>query len=736
MGAAGSVEQGNNSNPSSTTTRQVEPQKKEASRKKRGLNGNIFDRQSITNLSSSKEDALQDGDLMDEVTYELVSKSLMSFFVMQQGASGKQSSNAKMDKLIKRMKREAIIKDITLITEGESGSKLYIVESGELEVYINGESIRKLSKGNMLGELALLYDAPRTATVICSTDCVLWSLTREIFKQVQALWGLEVQTERSRGLIASPDLAVLSAIDMSRLVGVLQSHEYPVNSKVFEESTPTQTVCLIERGTAMIYTSLDISKLPPEEVDKRLSIFRPRIGDNTGTGNSGDSVLSPISPSSGVSGVYACQVGPGCLIGIGALRSKAKLQNGWKWVNGPENNFIGAESPFTCIASSLLVCNLFSVEAFENLFGPAFIVLQAAPPAGLGKLASMKSAKKEIKFDGSKFKMKHVLGSGSFGVVILAEYKPSKEATPITLALKCLSKFSVVETGQLRHVLDERKLLASMDSPFILHLYGTYQTPHQLVMVTEALDCGDLWSILYETAPFCDENSLSLGLTQFYCASLVLALDHAHSKGVVYRDLKPENIILDSRGYLRLIDFGFAKKVPYTKIGADGKEHVYSKTFTLCGTPEYLAPELIFNLGHDQTSDLWALGVLLHEMLMCITPFAPKRQDNVTELFTNIAMVKKNGLKLDKRLDRKGDAVKSLIIQLLSPEPELRIGVQGARTKKLLEHPFFKDFSINELASEELEPEFIPTASHKRDPISGLQPVKSYNGDQKIFAEF
>ena len=139
-------------------------------------------------------------------------------------------------------------------------------------------------------------------------------------------------------------------------------------------------------------------------------------------------------------------------------------------------------------------------------------------------------------------------------------------------------------------------------------------------------------------------------------------------QGIVFRDLKPENIMLDNTGYLRVIDFGFAKKVPYTSTDPNtGEVKVHAKTYTLCGTPEYLSPELIFNLGHDQSSDLWALGVLIYEMVMASTPFAPKKADNVTELFTNIAMVTKSGLHLSSRLDNKtrDPEVRSIISQLL-----------------------------------------------------------------------
>lgn len=161
------------------------------------------------------------------------------------------------------------------------------------------------------------------------------------------------------------------------------------------------------------------------------------------------------------------------------------------------------------------------------------------------------------------------------------------------------------------------------------------------------MEYGDLWGVIYETIPYCLKGYLDKTLATFYAASLILALDHIHRAGVVYRDLKPENILLDKTGYIRIIDFGFAKSVPYLKADSNGVEKIYSKTYTLCGTPEYLSPELIFNLGHDQSSDLWALGVLIHEMFLSVTPFVPSRSDNVTELFTNIALVKVHSIMHD-----------------------------------------------------------------------------------------
>jgi len=180
---------------------------------------------------------------------------------------------------------------------------------------------------------------------------------------------------------------------------------------------------------------------------------------------------------------------------------------------------------------------------FENLFGPCQEMFKKDANGGgvLRTVTTVEAAeapRKEVAFDSTKFKLKYVLGSGSFGVVTYAEYTDPVSKATTGYALKSLSKATVIETGQLRHVMDERRLLSVMNSRFVLKLHGTYQTPHQLVMVTEPLDCGDLWSVIYETYPYNENNGLTVSLMCFYAASLVLALGHIHKQGIVFRDLK------------------------------------------------------------------------------------------------------------------------------------------------------------------------------------------------------
>ena len=570
----------------------------------------IFERQpSNINVDIS---SLLDGDEVDENARKLIVNALSGFFFLQ---SSVEDANPKMDLLIRGMKREQVPEGSTLITEGESGSKLYVVEKGDLEVTINGTIIREMSSGALLGELALLYDAPRSATVTTKSECVLWSLSRDIFKRIQTISATANQIQRARWLIASPELAVLSAIDLSRLVGTLQLVQVSNGETIFVEGEVSNQIVLIEKGHGCVTSvSKNLPGAPVKQIDKELNILRPREGKRRSVDMMNASQLDKFLSTNDdtaldASGVHdhdgeeaapvppppesLCEVYEGCIIGIGSLRGKANMSNCWKWVKNGKAE--GGISPLTLTAmGGPMSVLIFTVDVFENLFGPAEKVLHAHDASRkITEPEVVKPKAKEMTFDSTRFKQKFILGSGSFGVVTLAEYKGAdKNAPPMLCALKSLSKLAVIETGQLRHVLDERKILAFMDSPFILKLYGTYQTPHQLVMVTEPLNCGDLWSVIYETPPFCDNCGIPFDLAVFYTTCLVHGLSHIHEKGVVFRDLKPENIMLDERGYLRIIDFGFSKKVPYTKTDAHGEVKVYAKTYTLCGTPGERVSEL------------------------------------------------------------------------------------------------------------------------------------------------
>lgn len=201
------------------------------------------------------------------------------------------------------------------------------------------------------------------------------------------------------------------------------------------------------------------------------------------------------------------------------------------------------------------------------------------------------------------FSILKVVGRGSFGKVFLVKKKMSGEI----FAMKVLKKPDVLKRNQIEHTKSERKILQSVTSPFLVNMHYAFQTEEKLYMVMDFLNGGELFYHLNREKTFSEER------IRFHVAEIVLALETLHKAGIIYRDLKPENILLDGEGHVRLTDFGLSKQ----GIFKDSDE----QDFTICGTPEYLAPEIIRGEGHGCAVDWWSLGALVFEMHTGKPPF-------------------------------------------------------------------------------------------------------------------
>lgn len=232
---------------------------------------------------------------------------------------------------------------------------------------------------------------------------------------------------------------------------------------------------------------------------------------------------------------------------------------------------------------------------------PAAATVVAKPVTGMGDYSHFNQ-----KLNIEDFDLLKVLGKGSFGKVMLVKKKD--DAKGVLYALKTLRKAALVKRNQLAHTTAERYVLQNINCPFLVHLIFAFQTTDKLYMVVDYMPGGELFFWLKKDKKFSESRS------RLYAAEIMLGLEELHNEDILYRDLKPENILLDAQGHIRLTDFGLAKG-NITGYAAEGG------TKTFCGTPEYLAPEILENKGHGKAVDWWALGTFLYEMLTGLPPF-------------------------------------------------------------------------------------------------------------------
>ncbi|UIZ26646.1 hypothetical protein KXD40_001755 [Peronospora effusa] len=292
------------------------------------------------------------------------------------------------------------------------------------------------------------------------------------------------------------------------------------------------------------------------------------------------------------------------------------------------------------------------------------------------------------------FEILKMLGKGSFGKVYMAK---ERGADSKIYAMKVLRKSELVKRNQVGHTMMERRIMSSIDHPFIVGLKYSFQTASKLVMVSDYC-CGG--EIFFHLKKF---RSFSEAMVRFYAAELVAAIGHLHERDIIYRDLKPENILLDEMGHVRLTDFGLSK--------TDCTDFTGAKTF--CGTPEYLAPEMLISrkkkTEYGKAIDWWSLGTLMYEMLTGWPPFFDR---NIEQMCTKIM---KSPLKFPAHFGLSSE-VKSLISALLERDPMYRVGSRpGAGVEDIKNHVFFASIDWTLLEKRGIKPPFKPRVRSPTD---------------------
>ncbi|CAH0371129.1 unnamed protein product [Pelagomonas calceolata] len=497
-----------------------------------------------------------------------------------------------------------------IIQQGDRGDEFYVLESGTVEFHVESRGkVGACGMGRGFGELALMYNTPRSASCIAATECTAWTLDRSTFRAILAKHAKKralAYKELLKKVILNKDkhfmgptrplTDCITEAQLTKLAGAMDEEHQLDGTDIIREGDEGKTFYVISSGTVEV-TIKDVGKV--------------------------------------------AELHEGDYFGERALVADDKRT-----------------ATCTAIGNDCRVLTL-DREDFVALLGSVEDLVQH----GTNEEVEVVEQEDRVALDVTLevLDVQRTLGHGAFGKVQLV----MDRRNGTSYALKYQSKAMIVENSLCDHVLREREMLMKLDHPCIVKLYCSFQDRCYIYFLLEILTGGEIFAYLRKQQRFSESTC------KFYANAVTQALQHMHEKRVAYRDLKPENICLDSRGYPRLVDFSLAKVVD-------------TRTWTLCGSPDYLAPEIILNEGHDRAVDYWALGVLAFEMVDGKTPFFAERPMDVYE------KILEGKYKMPPHCS---GHLENIIHLLLRPNQGKRLGNGKGGVEAINDHRFFAGYT-------------------------------------------
>ncbi|CAF3062860.1 unnamed protein product [Rotaria socialis] len=521
-----------------------------------------------------------------------------------------------------------------IIKEGDVGNRVYIMEEGLVEVSKHSKTLTTIGPGRVFGELAILYNCTRTASIKALSDCKLWAVDRQTFQAIMMRAGMQKQSDHLELIRNVKTFASLREDILSKIIDSLDEVSYADGEHIVRQGATGDTFYVVAKGRAQITQAKSKWDTP----------------------------------------IYDRHIERGDSFGEKALQAEETR-------------------PFNVIADDPngVTCLVLDRQSYREMIADELFRLKREESFKITrKLTTSTSGEDERDLKNlrlSDIEIVCTLGLGGFGRVELVQ----DTRTSYKYALKQMKKQHIVAMKQQEHVMNERNIMMGTRSDFIVRLYKTFKDRKYLYMLLESCLGGELWTLLRNRGTF-EEFEV-----RFYSACVIEAFAYLHSKGIVYRDLKPENLLLDNKGYCKLVDFGFSKKVGLGK-----------KTWTFCGTPEYVAPEIILNKGHDMGADCWALGILIFELISGNPPFSgPDPMKTYNIILKGIDAVE---------FPRKVSKMAALLIKRLCREnPIERIGYQKDGIKDIQKHQWFEGFSWECLKKGTLAAPYTPKVEHEVD---------------------
>lgn len=528
----------------------------------------------------------------------------------------------RLQALVNAMIPQVLKANSYVIKEGDTGNQFFVSAEGEYEVIKDGVCIKTFGPGVVFGELAILYKARRFASIKVTKDAFVWALDRKIFQKIMMKTGSQEHEQNIKFLSSVRILTGVSNEVLHKIADLLKREFYATSSTIIKQGDQGDKFYIIRGGSVTVTKRMNDGDVRIVGMLKRGDYF-------------GEQAL--INKARRMASIIANEPGTECL----TLDRSAFI----KYLGTIEEL---KQKPIDQIPpeESIII-----PAPNRNVINPKYDHIQLSDLEIVG-----------------------TLGVGGFGRVELVQYDKTE-----TFALKILKKCEVASQGQIEHAYSEKDIMSSCDSPFIVKLFKTYRNRKYLYFLMESCLGGDVWTQLQKTKFFEEKTS------KFVAGCVIEAFEYLHTRGIIYRDLKPENLMIDEDGYVKLVDFGFAKRV-----GPN------SKTWTFAGTPEYVAPEIIVNKGHDRAVDYWALGVFIHELLVGKPPFRGKDHMKTYNLILRGIDVVQMSSKIPK-------PAQNLIKGLCRQIPTERLGYQKKGITDIKKHAWFEGFPWEELENRTLE---------------------------------